>query len=1004
MADTALLLSDLGGGTATTGSSNAYLLTLPTAPTAYADNLAFSATASFSNTGAATMDVNTLGVKDIKKILAGSATALAPGDWPAGHIGDFTYSSANNAFILKNPATVPISRIADLGSGVGTFLGTPSSANLAAALTDETGSGAAVFATSPTLVTPNLGTPSAATLTNATGLPISTGVSGLGTGVATFLATPSSANLASAVTGETGSGALVFATSPALTTPDLGTPSAATLTNATGLPVASGISGLGSGVATFLATPSSANLAAAVTDELGAAGSLLFSGVIDTDTTMAANSDTKLASQKATKAYVDASAAGINWAANGSVGNATTANVTLSGEQTIDGVLTSTSRILVKNQTSATENGIYVTAAGAWSRATDADAGAEFVRLGVFVSAGTTQAGTTWVCTRTTAPTLGSDNITFVQNGASQVYSAGTGLGLSLNTFSITDAELLALAGLTSAADKLPYFTGSGTAAVADFTSAGRALMDDASASAQRTTLGVGTGDSPQFTAINVGDASDTTLARAAAGRLTVEGSGLVRGPATPTDNAVVRFDGTTGDLTQNSGVIIDDSNNVSGVASLTTTGAIELGAASDTTIARSSAGNVTIEGNLIYRAGGTDVPVADGGTGASTAAAAATNLGLGTGDSPQFAAVNVGAATDTTLARAAAGRLSVEGVGLVRGPASSTNTAIARFSGVTGDLLQDSGVTVDGSNNISGVANLTTTGVVEIGDSADTTLARAAAGRLSVESVAIMRGPASATDNALPRFDATTGDLLQASSVLVDDSNNVTGVLNLTQTSTDAGAATAPSHILDRNSASPATSDVLGQLVFRGRNSTPATRDYGLITALIDDPTAASEDGHLETYVYVAGTQTLAASTGAGMAIGNPTGGRKGTGSLNAQSLYLNGSQIASGTYTPTITNGTNVDSSSSASAFYMRMQDVVWVRGSVSVDTTTDSLDTVIGISLPVSSNLAATNDLIGAIAGLGHGSVLADTVNDRATATFIATGTTARTYYFDFAFKVL
>lgn len=81
-----------------------------------------------------------------------------------------------------------------------------------------------------------LGTPSSGTLTNATGLPVSTGISGLGTGVATFLATPSSANLAAAVTGETGSGALVFGTSPTLTTPDLGTPSAVNLTNATNIP------------------------------------------------------------------------------------------------------------------------------------------------------------------------------------------------------------------------------------------------------------------------------------------------------------------------------------------------------------------------------------------------------------------------------------------------------------------------------------------------------------------------------------------------------------------------------------------------------------------------------------------------------------------------------------------------------------------------------------------------------------------------------------------------
>jgi hypothetical protein len=87
--------------------------------------------------------------------------------------------------------------------------------------------------TSPTLVTPALGTPASGTLTNATGLPVATGISGLGTGVATFLATPSSANLASAVSDETGSGALVFANSPTLVTPALGTPASGNLANCT---------------------------------------------------------------------------------------------------------------------------------------------------------------------------------------------------------------------------------------------------------------------------------------------------------------------------------------------------------------------------------------------------------------------------------------------------------------------------------------------------------------------------------------------------------------------------------------------------------------------------------------------------------------------------------------------------------------------------------------------------------------------------------------------------
>ena len=119
---------------------------------------------------------------------------------------------------------------------------------------------------------------------------------------------------------------------------------------------------------------------------------------------------------------------------------ATTANITLSGEQTIDGVLTAASRVLVKNQTNSAENGIYVSGAGAWIRSTDLNSATQF-ELGKMVTiyAGTTNANTLWMLS--TVPTvLGTDPVVW-----SDVGSAGSGDPDQniYETFSVDAGDLL---------------------------------------------------------------------------------------------------------------------------------------------------------------------------------------------------------------------------------------------------------------------------------------------------------------------------------------------------------------------------------------------------------------------------------------------------------------------------------------------------------------------------------------------------------------------------------
>lgn len=209
----------------------------------------------------------------------------------------------------------------------------------------------------------------------------------------------------------------------------------------------------------------------------------------------------------ATTTYVDSVAQGLD--VKTEVVVATTANITLSGEQTIDGILTSTSRVLVKDQTSATENGVYVSAAGAWARATDMDASSEFASTFIFVTSGTTNADTGWVCTVDTDFVLDTDNATFTQFSNAGHITPGDGLDKTGNTMSL---DLKANGGLviesTEVAVDLGASSITGTLAIGDGGTGATTLND---------LITLGTHSTGNYVA---------TVADAGNSRVTVSGSG----------------------------------------------------------------------------------------------------------------------------------------------------------------------------------------------------------------------------------------------------------------------------------------------------------------------------------------------------------------------------------------------------------------------------------------------------------------------------------------------
>ena len=229
-----------------------------------------------------------------------------------------------------------------------------------------------------------------------------------------FLLTPSSNNLSTLVSDETGTGALVFANNPTMS----------------GVTINGNLTVSGSGLVASNVNDFNTAVRTNRLDQM----SVPSSDVSFNSVKITSLADPVSAQDAATKAYVDAARMGLDVKA--SVRVATIASITLSGTQTIDGVAVAAGdRVLVKNQSTASQNGIYTVAAGSWSRSSDADADSEVTAgLFTFVSEGTANADSGWVLTTNDTITLGTTSLAFAQfSGAGQI-TAGAGLTKNGNT------------------------------------------------------------------------------------------------------------------------------------------------------------------------------------------------------------------------------------------------------------------------------------------------------------------------------------------------------------------------------------------------------------------------------------------------------------------------------------------------------------------------------------------------------------------------------------------
>lgn len=288
------------------------------------------------------------------------------------------------------------------------------------------------------------------------------------------------------------------------------------------------------------------------------------------------------------------------------------------------------------------------------------------------------------------------------------------------------------------------------------------------------------------------------------------------------------------------------------------------------------------------------------------------------------FVSINIAGSGNYTLSGAELNRIAYQFTGLLTGnrdiivPSTTqqywvtNDTTGAYVLGVRTSTQASPGITVDqGESSImycngTDVVDGDTQGIslpvaVAQGGTGATTAsgARTNLGATSVGDAVFTAANAAAARTAIGNGTMSTQD---ATAVAITggtlDAVAITNASAVGLTSADAGAAAAPTLDLYRNSATPAASDVIGQITLTGEDSAGNTQTYGVIDGLIVDPTSTSEDGRVRISTAVAGTVAVRMYVDNGVVVGSATGADKGAGTVNATGLYVNGVSVGTQSY----------------------------------------------------------------------------------------------------------